>query len=147
MSYNAEEERRTRMRACRHFGNKIFPIRQRHAHKADIAPHVCVKTNIDYVISAARYRRKKKRTAKIVDSVKQHRLYGNSIVGQGEEASRQHVISNVDVGMIYYTVIFSKDGRFALKNKITKYSFPSGDYIRTDGNKTKGDNLGDLPTF
>ncbi len=106
-----------------------------------------METKIDFVISAARYRRgNRKATAIIVDSVKQHRLYGNSIVGQGEVVSRQQVISNLGVGMIYYTAIFN-NGRFVLKNKIAKYSFPEGDFMRADGEKTRGDNLGDLPTL
>jgi hypothetical protein len=100
------------------------------------------ETNIDYVISAVRHSRGQKR---IIDSVKQHRLYGNS-VGQGEEASREKVISNIDGGMIYYTAVFSS-GRFTLGDKVIKYSLPSGDYIRTDGNRIEGDNLGSLPPF
>lgn len=104
-------------------------------------------TKIDFVISAARYRRmSKKVSVRIVDSVKHHRLYGNSVVGQGEIVSRQNVISNLDVGMIYYTAIF-KEGKFVLKNKIIKYSLPEGDFIRTDGENARGDNLGDLPSF
>lgn len=98
--------------------------------------------NIDYVISAIRHSRGQKR---IIDSVKQHRLYVNS-VGQCEEASRKQVISNIDVGMIYYTAVFT-NGRFTLGDRVIKYPLPSGDYIRTDGNRTEGDNLGSLPPF
>ncbi|HEX7031810.1 MAG TPA: DUF3892 domain-containing protein [Nitrososphaera sp.] len=106
-----------------------------------------METKIDFVISAARYRRRNKKiAARILDSVKQHRLYGNSVVGQGEIVSRQDVISNMDVGMIYYTAIFN-DGKFVLKNRVTKYSSPEEDFVRTDSEKTKGDDLGDLPTF
>lgn len=97
--------------------------------------------NIDYVITAVRHNSDRKR----IDSIKQHRLYGNS-VGQGEKASREQVISNIDGGMIYYTAVFI-NGRFTLGDKVIKCSFPSGDYIRTDGSRTEGDNLGSLPQF
>lgn len=97
--------------------------------------------NIDYVISAVRGIRGKKQ----IDSVKQHRLYGSS-VGQGEEVSRQQVVSNIDGGMIYHTVNFSS-GRYVPANKVVKYSLPSGDYLRTDGNRKEGDDLGKLPSF
>lgn len=69
-----------------------------------------VAVNIDYVISAVERAKSKKQ----IDSVKQHRLYGSG-VGQGEEASRQQVISNMGSGIIYiyYTVTFSK-GEYVL---------------------------------
>lgn len=101
----------------------------------------CVAANIDYVISAVRRRGDKKR----IESVKQHRLYGDSI-GQGEEASRHQVILNMDAGMTYYTVTF-RNGRYVLLDRVAKYSLPSGKYIRTDGNRKEGDNLGRLSIF
>ena len=48
--------------------------------------------------------------------------------------------------MIYYTVIFN-GGRYVPANKVVKYSLPGGDYIRTDGNRKEGDDLGKLPSF
>ncbi|MEM3095182.1 MAG: DUF3892 domain-containing protein [Nitrososphaera sp.] len=97
--------------------------------------------NIDYVISAVRRAKSKKQ----IDSVKQHRLYGSS-VGQGEEASRQQAISNIDAGMIYYTITFSK-GRYALGERVIKYAHGNTDYIRTDNKRIASDSLGNLPTF
>lgn len=101
----------------------------------------CAAVNIDYVISAFRRVRGKMQ----IDSVKQHRLYGSS-VGKGEEASRQQVISYMDGDMIYHTATFN-NCRYSLEHRVTRYSLPSGDYIRTDGNRKEGDDLGKLPTF
>jgi hypothetical protein len=101
----------------------------------------CVARNIDYVISAVRRSGGKNQ----IESVRQHRLYGDSI-GQGEEASRHQVILNMDAGMVYYTVTFKND-RYALWDRVVKYSLPGGKYIRTDGNRKEGDNLGKLPSL
>jgi hypothetical protein len=107
----------------------------------------CVSADIDYVISAVRRGRgKMKGKEGTIISVKQHRLYGNS-VGQAEEASHEQVISNIDAGMVYYTATL-RNGRYVLGEKVVKYVHGNTNYIRVDTDKRiASDSLGSLPTF
>lgn len=92
-----------------------------------------------YLISAVRYNKEHTR----IESVLQHVDNGDN-VGMATTVSRQTVVSNINSGYTYCTI--RKDVNWKKGDNIIAYY--DGEYfIRTDGNKTKSDNLGELPEF
>lgn len=95
----------------------------------------------DYLISAVKYNKDHTR----IESVLQHVDNGDN-VGQATAVSRYAVVENINKGKSYMT-IRKKDGKWQPGDKVIMYSLDGEYFIRTDGNKTKSDNLGELPEF
>ncbi len=77
--------------------------------------------------------------------VKQHVDTGNG-VGNPITVGRLAVVSNLKSGTTYVTI--RKDGNSWKKgDNVIAYLLDGEYFIRTDGNKIKADNLGELPEF
>jgi hypothetical protein len=96
---------------------------------------------INYVISCVKY----DDSEKLIELVGQHRWLGNGqFEPQKTMVRRSIVITNIDVGLVSYTV-YQNDGKWHLGGKLVKFMLNEKEFIRTDGNKIEADSLGDLP--
>jgi hypothetical protein len=79
-----------------------------------------------------------------IDRVIQHDVTDGNNFGEGYERSRSQVIDSLKTN-VYYT-IFNQNG-WNLGSKVHHVKEYGKDYISTDPNETKKDNLDNLPTF
>jgi hypothetical protein len=99
--------------------------------------------SVDYIITAVRYSDGHER----IESVKQHQIEGSGADG-GQIVIRSQVINNIDLGRNYHTALESQSGNtWTIGAQVEKFYLEGVAYIRTDGNKTPSDNLGELPEF
>ena len=96
----------------------------------------------DYGISAVRY----DQNNQYIDKVKVHLDNGGSI-GQGETWSRKDVVSKIDDGKTFTTILKSSDGKWKKGQDVHVITVDGEQFLRTDANKRKSDNLENLPTF
>lgn len=61
--------------------------------------------------------------------------------------SREQVITELKNGVTIKTLVRAPSGRFVIGADVQKVKINNTEYIRTDGNKTESDNLGELPSF
>lgn len=94
-----------------------------------------------YLISAVHYNKEHTR----IESVLQH-VDNDDSVGGPTTVSRSIVVSNIDSGYSYCT-IRKNGGTWNRGDNVIPYYVDGEHFIRTDGNKTKSDNLGELPEF
>ena len=108
--------------------------------------YVYFRTNMekwaDYLISAVRYNPEHTRIIK----VREHEDLGDK-VGQATEVTRQEVISKIKQGKKYMTIFRTKDGKWKRGEEVHILTIDGEEFIRTDANKIKADNLGNLPEF
>ncbi|MGG4011049.1 DUF3892 domain-containing protein [Bacillus smithii] len=97
----------------------------------------------DYLISAVRYEDKNKKER--IKVLKVHTDNGDK-VGAGTDWLREDVISSIEEGYTYCT-IYQKDGKWNKGAKVEIVIVDGSKYLRTDANKIKRDNLGELPEF
>jgi hypothetical protein len=96
----------------------------------------------DYLISAVSYNKDHTR----IENVRQHLDTGDN-VGDGFSVSRYTVVANILGNRSYCTIRKGSDGKWYKGDNVIMYSLDGSYFIRTDGNKTKSDNLGELPEF
>lgn len=96
----------------------------------------------DYGISKVRYNVERTHIMK----VKVHEDKGDSI-GVATEWTRNQVVSVIEGGKSFVTILQDSDGRWRKGQDIHIITVNSVKYIRTDQNRTASDNLENLPEF
>jgi hypothetical protein len=96
----------------------------------------------DYLISAVRYNAQETH----IDKVRAHPDNGES-VGSGTAVERLTVVSRLDDGYTVVTIYKGSDDKWRRGATVRKVIIDGNSYIRTDADKTKADNLGNLPRF
>lgn len=96
----------------------------------------------DYLISAVQYNNDHTH----IIQVKQHVDNGDN-VGESSIVSRLTVVSNLKGGYTYCTIRKGSNGKWKQGDNVIAYQLDGEYFIRTDGNKTRSDNLGELPEF
>ena len=95
----------------------------------------------DYFISKVSYNTNHTR----IVYVKQHVVHDGNKFDDGVVASRSTVVSNLNTST--YMTIIQTTNSWNVGDKVIRYLIDGEYFIRTDGNKTKSDNLGELPEF
>ena len=96
----------------------------------------------DYLISAVKYDSNHER----IESVKTHKDKGDT-VGSGFIEKRSQVVSNIESGYSYCTILRNKEDKWNKGEDVHVVKVDGEKFIRTDNNKTKKDNLENLPEF
>jgi hypothetical protein len=95
----------------------------------------------DYLISAVQYNYAGTHIAK----VRRHPDNGDTI-GNSTDVLRSSVVSQLEAGTTFATI--TKDGtKWILGASVEVITVEGEKYIRTDRDKTRKDNLGELPRF
>lgn len=95
----------------------------------------------DYLISAVRYNTEDTH----IIMVKQHIDKGDKI-SSSEEVARLTVVNNLNNDYSYMT-IYDDDGKWKRGEEVRIIKVGNSEFITTDPNETKKDNLGKLPKF
>ena len=96
----------------------------------------------DYLISAVKYDSDHEK----IISVKTHEDKGDT-VGDSYIEIRSKVVSNIENGYSYCTILKTNDKKWKKGEDIHIVKIDDEKFIRTDRNETKKDNLGNLPEF
>lgn len=96
----------------------------------------------DYGISSVEYNAQRTHIVK----VKVHLDNGDTI-GAAEEWSRSQVVSSIEQGKTFTTILKGTDGRWKKGQDVHIVTVKGAKYIRTDQNQTAADNLENLPEF
>ena len=96
----------------------------------------------DYGISAVRYSADETH----IDKVKVHEDK-DTTMGSGVEKTRKQVIAGMKLGQTYVTILKGDDGKWKRGQDIHIVVIDDEEFIRTDANKKKSDNLENLPEF
>jgi hypothetical protein len=96
----------------------------------------------DWLISAVRYDDDHSRIVK----VRAHLDKGDT-VGSAQEQTRAEVVRSVEGGQTYCTIVKGTDGKWKRGEDVRVITIDGEKFIRTDANRTKKDNLGNLPEF
>jgi hypothetical protein len=96
----------------------------------------------DYGVSAVRY----DADEQYIEKVRVHVDNGDTI-GSGEAWNRQDVVSKLDNGKTFTTIIQGSDGKWKKGQDIHIITVDGRRYLRTDANRGKSDNLESLPRF
>ena len=96
----------------------------------------------DYAITHVRYDNDHSR----ISLVKRRPDLGNDL-GDKSIKTRDNIISSINNGKSHITVYKNKDNRWEKGDDVIVYKLDGTYFIRTDGNKKKEDNLGNLPEF
>lgn len=96
----------------------------------------------DYGISAVRYDKERKH----IQKVKVHEDNGDTF-GQPSEETRSAVVSSIESGKTYVTILTSTDKKWTKGEDVHIVTIEKKKYLRTDANETEEDNLGELPEF
>jgi len=94
----------------------------------------------DFCISAVRYNQARTH----IDAVRVHQHLGESL-SNGEVWSRQRVVSTIDAGYTFTTVV-ADPNRYWFRGAAVNVVQVGGErFLRTDRDQWKADNLGNLP--
>lgn len=96
----------------------------------------------DYLISAVRYNDKHTH----IDMVRCHED-GEGTIGTGQDISRDIVVSRIEAGYSFVTIVKGSDGKYRRGEDVRIIVVNGIKYIRTDANSLGADNLGNLPEF
>ena len=96
----------------------------------------------DYGISAVRYDKDRKH----IEKVRVHKDNGDSI-GQPSEKTRTSVVSSIESGTTYVTILKSMDKKWEKGEDVHIVTVKKKNYLRTDANEIEEDNLDELPEF
>lgn len=98
----------------------------------------------DFLISAVRYNA----AGTHIDRVRRHADNGDS-VGAASDVARSSVVSAIDNGTTYVTIFKNPNDttKWVRGAEVRVVLIDQEKYIRTDADKTKRDNLGDLPRY
>lgn len=94
----------------------------------------------DYCISAISY----SENPKHIKEAKVHEDKGDRI-GPGEIWSRSGIVSNIESGRSFVTILKSEDGKWKRGEDVHIIEVEGKKYIRADKNEIEEDNLGELP--
>ena len=99
--------------------------------------------NPDYVITKVRYDDDHSRITHVMRA-----SYANNEnkFGSTSRKSRQTIVDSINSGDVYYTVPPNGDG-YTWGDEVDVVEVDGEEFIRTDGNEVKGDNLESLPEF
>ncbi|WP_394172382.1 DUF3892 domain-containing protein [Guptibacillus hwajinpoensis] len=95
----------------------------------------------DYLISAVRYHNNED----YIEELAVHVDNGES-VGASSSWSRQKVVSSINKGSTFFT-IYKQNTQWTKGAKVEVRIIDSENYLRTDSNRIKKDNLGQLPKY
>jgi hypothetical protein len=96
----------------------------------------------DYLISAVRYNEKETHIVK----VRSHPDNVDSVVPPSE-IDRATVVGRLGDGYTYATIYTSSNNKWKLGAHVREVDIDGTKYIRTDADRIKADNLGELPRF
>ena len=96
----------------------------------------------DYLISAVRYDSEQSQ----IEKVRVHEDKGDE-VGSAFELSRREVIANIKSKKTYITIYKGQDNKWKKGEEVQIIVVDGTEYIRTDRNQKKSDNLENLPEF
>ena len=96
----------------------------------------------DYGISAVRYSADEIH----IDKVKVHEDK-DTTMGPAVEKTRKQVVAGIKLGQSYVTILKGNDGKWKRGEDIHIIVIDDEEFIRTDANKKKSDNLENLPVF
>lgn len=100
----------------------------------------------DYYVSAVRYNNKDEDH---IEAVKRHAVSDDNSFNESsyDTMSRSTVVSDINNKWKYLTIVKNERGGWSFGEDIRVVNIEGEDFIRTDQNNTKRDNLGNLPTF
>jgi hypothetical protein len=96
----------------------------------------------DYCISKVRYDEDHTHIVALMV----HEDHGTTM-GAASQWSRQSVVNSIKSGKTFTTIIKNSDGKWLKGAEVTVVNVDGVDYLKTEPNKSKGDNLGNLPEF
>jgi hypothetical protein len=96
----------------------------------------------DYLISAVRYNSADTH----IDSVRVHQDKGDT-VGTGSDESRATIVAALQMGTTFVTIFMNAAGTWDKGAEVRTVHIDGVNYIRTDADRTKRDNLDRLPRF
>jgi len=96
----------------------------------------------DYGISKVRYNNERTHIVKVIV----HQDNGTSM-GSGSEMTRSQVVSAIDRGTAFVTILRTSDGKWKRGQDVHTVTVNGVRYIRTDSNSSASDNLESLPEF
>lgn len=94
----------------------------------------------DFCISAVRYNQARTH----IDAVRVHEHLGKSL-SNGEVWSRQRVVSTIDAGYTFTTVVADANGYWLQGAAVNVVQVGRQRFLRTDRDQWEADNLGNLP--
>lgn len=74
-------------------------------------------------------------------------MKANDKLSGAMDTDRQYVVQSIEQGNKWYTCKSTGDKRWTREAEIHVLEVDGEKFIRTDGNKEKSDNLGELPDF
>ena len=96
----------------------------------------------DYLISAVRYNAAETH----IQVVQVHADLGATI-GQAQQMTRSDVVTLLHGGSSVATIVKAQDGKWLYGAEVAIVRLGGQEYIRTDADSTRQDNLGSLPRF
>lgn len=96
----------------------------------------------DYLISAVRYNA----SGTHIDAVRVHADNGSS-VGPGSTMTRSRVVTLLQTGSTFCTIFKSADDQWRRGADVRVVDIDGEKFIKTQPDRTKQDNLGELPRF
>jgi len=96
------------------------------------------------LVSAVRYLDTK--TKERISELRVHEDQVNN-VGTASEWTKTKVINSIESGNTFYTIYKGNDGKYQRGAEINVITVEEKKFLRTDANKIKEDNLGELPEF
>ena len=96
----------------------------------------------DYLISAVHYDSEETH----IEKVKEHEDKGET-VGGASIVSRKDVVKKLKHGNTYITIYKDSDNKWKKGEDVHVVKIDGEEFIRTDKNQKKEDNLGELPEF
>jgi hypothetical protein len=67
--------------------------------------------------------------------------------GNSSTQKKSIIVSNLKKNLSYMTIYENSENKYRKGDNVITYVMENEDFIRTDGNKIKKDNLGELPEF
>ncbi len=96
----------------------------------------------DFGISAVRFSKDREH----IDKAKVHEDKDDKF-GVGIEKTRKQIIAGIKLGQTYTTILKNKEGKWKQGQDVHIIKVDDEEFIRTDANKKKSDNLENLPEF
>ena len=96
----------------------------------------------DYVIMATIYNDDHSQ----ITAVRRRRDTGKVLVDE-VQVEKQEIINDISAGYTYVTAYRNKHGKWRKGDRVRVVRMDKAYFIRTDGNYTKADNLGELPEY
>lgn len=98
----------------------------------------------DYLISAVRYE-----TSSTEHHISQLRVHADrdDTMGPAETWTKNQVVVSINGGQRFKTIYKKADGKWYMGEDVRVVVIDGESFLRTDANKIKADNLGELPEF